>query len=75
VAWVTGLPIGSSTVLASLILLFLPRRDQHRKGRRNMLVALIVVSTLGFITGCGSGASLTSAATQPPPLREPMPSP
>jgi hypothetical protein len=30
-----------------------------------MLVALIVVSTLGFITGCGSGASLTSAATQP----------
>jgi hypothetical protein len=58
-------PVGSSTILAGLILLFLPRRDRHPKSRCTLLVVACAASALAFITGCGSGVNLTSAAGQP----------
>jgi uncharacterized protein YceK len=43
-----------------VILLFLPRRDGSRKSRGSFLVVLFAVSTFGFVTGCGSGVSISS---------------
>jgi hypothetical protein len=60
----TWFPVGTSATLAGLILLFLPRRDRHRKSRCTLLVVAFAASALGFITGCGSGVNLTSAAGQ-----------
>jgi len=55
-----GLPGGSSATLVGVILLFLPRRDGSRKSRGSFLVVLFAVSTFGFVTGCGSGLSISS---------------
>jgi len=38
-----------------------PRRNRHRKSSCTLIVVVFAASALGFITGCGSGVSLTGA--------------